>query len=187
MSRLSHPGHFYNQDALLTPPKTLSWLLFASLILMNLINFVNSRARASKFQYTREIHENSAFAFDSKSTITQNGIDQSKNSTPKIPLANGKTSSSTNEKSAQSSMEAKKSSEVKQEPTKSEENAESEKRNKTGSSKTKPEVSENKKKKEDESIMKTEEIPSTTSIESSVKIEDSKESSSDIEDFTDTA
>ena len=152
---------------------------------MNLINFVNSKARASKFQYTREIHENSAFAFDSKSTITQNGIDQSKTSTPKIPLANGKTPSSTNEKSAQSSIEAKKSSEVKPEPTKSEEKIENEKKNKTGSSKTKPEVSE--KNKEEESIMKTEEIPSTTSIESSVKIEDSKESSSDIEDFTDTA
>ena len=156
---------------------------------MNLINFVNSKARASKFQYTREIHENSAFAFDSKSTITQNGIDQSKNSTPKITVANGKAASSANEKSAQSSIEAKKSPEAKKETKKPEEKTEVEKKDKTGSTKKKTELTGTKKnpQKEEESIMKTEEIPSTTSIESSVKIEDSKESSSDIEDFTDTA
>ena len=63
--------------------KTLSWLLFTALILMNLINFVNFRARAAKFQFTKNEQnpqeQNQAAAttppvFDQTQTTLQNGL-----------------------------------------------------------------------------------------------------------------
>ena len=58
--------------------KTMSWMLFTCLVVMNIINFVNHRARASKFQFTKNESELKSHQTELEATTTvqtQNGLD----------------------------------------------------------------------------------------------------------------